>query len=593
VGSASKLVFTNQPSSSNTAATSFGAQPMISVTDAGGNVITGSSASIALAIGTNAGPGGALTCTTNPLAATSGVATFAGCKIDKAGTGYTLTAASGVLTGATSNSFDVTAGSATKLVVTTSPSSSTGGTAFATQPVVKVEDAGGNVIIGSSAPITLAIGTNAGPGGTLTCTTNPLNAISGSANFAGCKIDKAGSGYTLTASSSGLTGDTSSAFNVTVGTPSKLAFTTSPSNANGGTAFGTQPVVKVQDAGSNVVTSSSAPITLAIGTNAGPGGALTCTTNPLNASSGVATFAGCKVDRAGNGYTLTASSSGLTSDTSVAFNINVGAASQLVFTTQPGGSTATATAFGTQPVVKVADAGGNVVAGSGASITLAIGTNPGGSGTALSCTTNPLAASSGVASFAGCKINNSGSGYTLNATSSGLTTATSSPFDVGLFPTSVTITNGTGSAGRPDQGDKIAIVFDQAVSTTTVCTNWTGVAAVTGLTVVVGNGNGSHKNDLSFGQGSSACNSLNIGTMAATGSNYNTSSGDASFTNSTMTWNSGSSTLTITMGASNGSGTPAQDNTNQKYTYTPSASITTPGGTAAGDVVATASAIQF
>ncbi|MFI5041926.1 MAG: hypothetical protein ACHQNA_08785 [Acidimicrobiales bacterium] len=79
-------------------------------------------------------------------------------------------------------------------------------------------------------------------------------------------------------------------------------------------------------------------------------------------------------------------------------------------------------------MVAVTDAGGNTVTGSSATITLAIGTNP-GAGT-LTCTTNPLAASSGMATFAGCSINNAGNGYTLTATSGGLTTATTSGFNI-------------------------------------------------------------------------------------------------------------------------------------------------------------------
>jgi hypothetical protein len=76
------------------------------VQDAGGNTVTSSSASITLAIGTNPG-GGVLSCTTNPKAAVSGVATFAGCKITLAGTGYTLTATATGLTSATSNTFNI------------------------------------------------------------------------------------------------------------------------------------------------------------------------------------------------------------------------------------------------------------------------------------------------------------------------------------------------------------------------------------------------------------------------------------------------------------------------------------------------------
>ena len=67
----------------------------------------------------------------------------------------------------------------------------------------------------------MAIGINPSSGtlaGTLT-----VNAVAGVATFANLSINAAGSGYTLGASAPGLTGSTSSAFNVTAGTASKLA----------------------------------------------------------------------------------------------------------------------------------------------------------------------------------------------------------------------------------------------------------------------------------------------------------------------------------------------------------------------------------
>src|SRR5205823_6313108 len=143
----------------------------------------------------------------------------------------------------------------------------------------------------------------------------------------------------------------------------KLAFTTQPSNSTGGTAFTTQPVVKVEDASSNIVTTdSTTQVTLVIGTNAGPGGILSgCASNPITVSSGVATFASCKIDKSGNGYTLTTTNGlGLTNNPSAGFNITVGPATQLAFTSSPG-NTVSSAAFATQPVVKVEDAGGNVV----------------------------------------------------------------------------------------------------------------------------------------------------------------------------------------------------------------------------------------
>ena len=70
-----------------------------------------------------------------------------------------------------------------------------------------------------------------------------------------------------------------------------MSFTTSPGNSTNGVAFSAQPVVKVEDASGNVVTASSASISLS--PSSGP--PLGCTTNPLTATSGVATFAGCAI----------------------------------------------------------------------------------------------------------------------------------------------------------------------------------------------------------------------------------------------------------------------------------------------------------
>src|SRR5439155_7022183 len=56
--------------------------------------------------------------------------------------------------------------------------------------------------------------------------------------------------------------------------------------------------------------------------------------------SGVATFSGLSIDKAGTGYTLVASSGGLTDPTSTAFNITAGSATQLVFTGQPSNTAA-------------------------------------------------------------------------------------------------------------------------------------------------------------------------------------------------------------------------------------------------------------
>jgi trimeric autotransporter adhesin len=346
----------------------------------------------------------------------------------KAGT-PTITAQSASLTNGTQVE-TVNAAAAAKLAFTTQPGGGTGGIAWATQPVVTVQDAYDNTVTTDVSTVTVAIQNNAGPGGVLSGTTTKT-AVAGVASFSAnaLAIDKIGTGYTLVATDGSLTSTISSPFNITLGAAAKLAFTTQPGGGTGGTAWATQPVVTIQDAGGNTVTGNTSTVTLGIQNNAGPGGVLSGTLTKA-AVSGVASFSGnaLKIDKIGTGYTLIATDGILTSSVSSAFNITVGAATKLAFTTQPGGGTS-GTAWATQPVVTVQDAGGNTVTTATNSITLAIGTNPPGTGV-LSVTTNPLAASGGIATFSGANIDKSGTGYTLTAAASGLTGATSSTFNI-------------------------------------------------------------------------------------------------------------------------------------------------------------------
>src|SRR5207244_249647 len=181
--------------------------------------------------------------------------------------------ADGALTFAQSASLPITVGAASKLAFTTQPSASTGGVAFGTQPIVGVQDLGGNAVVGDTSSVTLTITTPAGA--TLTCTNaSPLPAVAGVATFTGCKIDLAGT-YTLHAADGALTFAQSASLPITVGAASKLGFTTQPSASTGGVAFGTQPIVAVQDLGGNTVTTDSSGVTLTITTPAGA--TLTCT----------------------------------------------------------------------------------------------------------------------------------------------------------------------------------------------------------------------------------------------------------------------------------------------------------------------------
>src|SRR5207244_3990279 len=134
------------------------------VQDLGGNTVTTTSAgTVALTITQPSTPAGAaLTCTNATVAVSAGVATFAGCKIDLAGTN-TLHAVDGGFT-ATSNGFTIPTGAAANIAFTTSPTGSTGGLALRAPPPIAVQDLGGNTVTTDSSGVTLTI---TAPGGAL------------------------------------------------------------------------------------------------------------------------------------------------------------------------------------------------------------------------------------------------------------------------------------------------------------------------------------------------------------------------------------------------------------------------------------------
>src|SRR5439155_13237473 len=79
------------------------------------------------------------------------------------------------------------------------------------------QDDAGNTDASFTGPVTIALGTNPS-GGTLSGT-KTVTTASGVAAFSNLSIDKAGTGYTLQATASGLTGATSAAFSITAPPP--------------------------------------------------------------------------------------------------------------------------------------------------------------------------------------------------------------------------------------------------------------------------------------------------------------------------------------------------------------------------------------
>ena len=111
----------------------------------------------------------------------------------------------------------------------------------------------------------------------------------------------------------------------TIGPATKLAFIQGPTDTAVGATITPAVTVAVEDANGNVETSDNATqVSLAIGTN--PASGTLSGGSAVTVASGVATFSGLSIDKAGTGYTLTASSTpSYTGATSAAFNITTGA----------------------------------------------------------------------------------------------------------------------------------------------------------------------------------------------------------------------------------------------------------------------------
>ena len=155
---AERLVVTVQPPSSVTASSGFGLT--VTAEDSSGTVDTSFSGTVTMVLSNN--PGGATLGGTLSVMAQSGVATFSDLTLNKAGTGYTLLVSGEGVASATTDPFDVTAATATQLVLTTQPSSGVPvGSAFGL--VVSAEDAFHNVEPNFAGSVTLALMNN--PGG--------------------------------------------------------------------------------------------------------------------------------------------------------------------------------------------------------------------------------------------------------------------------------------------------------------------------------------------------------------------------------------------------------------------------------------------
>ncbi len=215
---------------------------------------------------------------------------------------------------------------------------------------VTLEDQHGATVTNDSTDqVTLAIDNNPGHG-TLTCQGGlTATAASGVAMFTGCAITKAGSGYTLTASSSNTPALTSPSdanhFDIVAGKASKLAFTSSSVSGPRSATANLGPVtVEEQDANGNAVkatgsgvavglSASSSKVTFAAGQ-----GSTGLTSVTIAAGSSAASF--YVGDSKAESPAITVTSNGLTAATQTEF----AGSEKLVILSQPVTGTASASA---------------------------------------------------------------------------------------------------------------------------------------------------------------------------------------------------------------------------------------------------------
>ena len=495
-GAPTQLVITTQPPAAANSGQVFSSSTVVQLRDVSGNSVPQAGVTVNAAPSPSAGVtlgGGSVT------TSASGAATFSALTLTGPAASYTLSFSSGSLTPATSTAIVLSAGSGSRLSITTQPSASAqNGVPFAQQPVIQLRDASNNPVAQSGVVVTVAILTGGGTlGGTTTATTNG----SGVATFSGLSITGTVGARTLLFGASGYTTVTSNAINITAGAATALSVTTQPSaTAQSGQPFASQPVIQLRDQSGNAVSQSGVVVSASVN---GAGASLIGSASATTSAGGVATFSGLGLAGTIGSYSLSFAASGLTAATSSSISLAAGAAAQLTITTQPGGATS-GSAFTTQPVIQVRDAQGNAVSQSGITITPSIASGGGGTATLIggAATTN----GSGVATFSGLGISGPVGNYTVGFASTGLTSATSATIALASgAPTQLVIVtqpaganSGAAFTTQPvialrdaqsnpvnQAGISVAVSVNQAdaslIGTGSALTNASGVATFSGL----------------------------------------------------------------------------------------------------------------
>jgi Bacterial Ig-like domain (group 2) len=317
---ASALSFKTQPVN-GTAGVVQTSPIQVAVVDSLGNTITTATDQISLLINSSTTAGAVLTGTT-PVAASSGVATFSDARLRTASF-YSLAATAPNLATATSQQFLISAAPAIGLAWGVQPASpqiqnaSILGNGSSSLRVDVVDSIGNIVTSNSTATVTIAIATGAG---TLSGK-SAVGVSNGSAFFGDLKINNFGTGYTLSAASTGLNSATSSSFTISqFGTAAKWAFIQQPNDVLPSVTFSPAVTVALEDQFGNIIANNSSA-TVSIGTQSNAAGATTNNANNIVVVNGVATFTSMTMSGSLDGLVLSAFGGTFNSAISSAFNV--------------------------------------------------------------------------------------------------------------------------------------------------------------------------------------------------------------------------------------------------------------------------------
>jgi adhesin/invasin len=369
-----------------------------------------------------------------------------------------------VLTVNNAASYTIALGAASQVSLTTSGSTTAGGSRTLT---ATIQDAGGNTVTtDNSTQVTFnqSSGTGTAAFPSAATAVNGVATATATNNLIGTMVAGATTSPVLTVNNA-------ASYTIALGAASQVSLTTAGSLLGGGSRTLT---ATIQDAGGNTVTTDN---TTQVTFNKASGTGTANFPAAATAVNGVATATATN-QLIGTIVVGATTSPVLTVNNAASYTIAHGAASQLVFTTQPAGATA-GSALTTQPVATIEDSAGNTVttgADSSANVTVTVHS---GSGSLQGTTT--IAAIGGVATFADLRLDSAGA-HTLRAAATlsgpGAVTVDSGSFTVAASGASTLAVTGPATATAGVPFNTLVVTVQDAYGNTV--TGYTGTVTFSG-----------------------------------------------------------------------------------------------------------------